>query len=207
MKVLVVSESFIIRESLNHLFNEILDTNDIIASSTIDNLSNEELLEIDFSFIDVNKSNINIVEKLSKIKNKSKNLKIIALDVKKDIELFLKSVDYNVDGYILNISDKDEFIYIIKKVLNGKKFYDSELVQYNIKNEKVDDKIELTKKEKSVLKYLCKGLNNKDIAKELNVTDYTIKKHVSNILSKLNLRNRRDIIIYVKKNCILDETI
>ena len=65
----------------------------------------------------------------------------------------------------------------------------------------------LTNKEKSVLKYVCKGLTNKNIAEELNVTDYTIKKHVSSILHKLNLKNRQDIIIYAKGSGIIDEIV
>ena len=207
MKILVVSESFIIRDSLNHILNEILDTDDIITVSNLNNVLDKELLEIDFSFIDVNKNNINIVKRLSKIRRKFKSSKIMILDSKKDIELFIKSVDYGIDGYILNIDDKDEFIYIIKKVLNGKKFYDSELLQYTIHNEKTNNEIDLTNREKCVLNYVCKGLSNKDIANELKVTDYTIKKHVSNILSKLHLRNRQDIILYVQDNNIIDDII
>ena len=207
MKILVVSESFIIRDSLNHILNEILDTDDIITVSNLNNVLDKELLEIDFSFIDVNKNNINIVKRLSKIRRKFKSSKIMILDSKKDIELFIKSVDYGIDGYILNIDDKDEFIYIIKKVLNGKKFYDSELLQYTIHNEKTNNEIDLTNREKCVLNYVCKGLSNKDIANELRVTDYTIKKQVSNILSKLHLRNRQDIILYVQDNNIIDNII
>ena len=207
MKILVVSESFIIRDSLNHILNEILDTDDIITVSNLNNVLDKELLEIDFSFIDVNKNNINIVKRLSKIRRKFKSSKIMILDSKKDIELFIKSVDYGIDGYILNIDDKDEFIYIIKKVLNGKKFYDSELLQYTIHNEKTNNEIDLTNREKCVLNYVCKGLSNKDIANELKVTDYTIKKHVSNILSKLHLRSRQDIILYAQDNHIIDEII
>lgn len=207
MKILVVSESFIIRDSLNHILNEILDTDDIITVSNLNNVLDKELLEIDFSFIDVNKNNINIVKRLSKIRRKFKSSKIMILDSKKDIELFIKSVDYGIDGYILNIDDKDEFIYIIKKVLNGKKFYDSELLQYTIHNEKTNNEIDLTNREKCVLNYVCKGLSNKDIANELKVTDYTIKKHISNILSKLHLRNRQDIILYAQDNHIIDDII
>lgn len=207
MKALVVSESFIIRDSLNHLLNEILDTNDIITASSANDLSNEDLLEIDFSLIDVNKNNISIVEKLSKIKNKSKSPKIMILDMRKDVDLFLKSVDYGVDGYILNIDDKDEFIYIVKKVINGKKFYDSELLQYSIDKKKINSETYLTNREKCVLNYVCKGLSNKDIANELKITDYTIKKHISSILNKLHLRNRQEIIIYARDNHIIDEII
>ena len=207
MKILVVSESFIIRDSLNHILNEILDTDDIITVSNLNNVLDKELLEIDFSFIDVNKNNINIVKRLSKIRRKFKSSKIMILDSKKDIELFIKSVDYGIDGYILNIDDKDEFIYIIKKVINGKKFYDSELLQYSIYKEKINSETYLTNREKCVLNYVCKGLSNKDIANELKITDYTIKKHISSILNKLHLRNRQDIIIYARDNHIIDEII
>ena len=207
MKVLIVSESFIIRDSLNNLFNEILDTKDIIVVTSPNELSKEDILDVNFSFIDVNVNNISIVERLSKIKYKYRNLKIMILDIRKDMDLFFKSIDCGVDGYILDITDKEEFIYIIKKVLNGKKFFDSELLQYSIQRDKVANEIDLTNREKNVLNYVCKGLSNKDIANELKVTDYTIKKHVSSILSKLHLRNRQDIIIYAKDNHILDEII
>ena len=109
--------------------------------------------------------------------------------------------------YILNITDKDEFIYIIRKVLKGKKFYDSELLQYSIQNHKVNDENNLTSRENNVLSYVYKGFSNKEIANELNVTDYTIKKHVSSILKKLNLRNRQELIRYLKDKLVLNEVI
>ena len=90
MKILVLSESFIIRDSLNHLLNETLNTNDIITSSNANHLSNEDLLEVDLSFIDINKNNINIVERLSKIRNKFENLKIMILDSRKRYRVIYK---------------------------------------------------------------------------------------------------------------------
>ena len=80
---------------------------------------------------------------------------------------------------------------------------------YNIliHNEKTNNEIDLTNREKCVLNYVCKGLSNKDIANELKVTDYTIKKHISNILSKLHLRNRQDNNLYAQDNHIIDDII
>ena len=207
MNVLIVSESFIVRDSLNHLFNDIFDAKNIKSVSNINELSNEELINIDFSFIDINKNNSDVLNRLSEKKNRYNSLKIMVLDGNKDRELFLKSIDYGIDGYILNISDKEEFIYMVKKVLNGKKFYDSEVLQYRVSEERVNNETVLTNREKNVLRHVCKGLSNIDIANELNVTDYTIKKHVSSILNKLKLKNRKDIIIYAKDNHLLDEII
>ena len=207
MNVLIVSESFIVRDSVNNLFNYTFNCNNINAISNTNELLNEELKSIDFLFIDINKENIEILKRLSKIKGKSKKPKIMVLDSKRDMAIFLKSMEYGVDGYTLNISDKEEFVYMINKILNGKKFYDPEVLQYKMSRVSVNNENILTNKENSVLKYVCKGLTNKNIAEELNVTDYTIKKHVSSILHKLNLKNRKDIIIYAKGSGMIDEVV
>ena len=200
MNVLIVSESFIVRDSVNNLFNDTLNGHNIKVISNTNELLNEELKSINFLFIDINKDNIEILKRLSKIKDKNKKAKIMVLDSKRNMDIFSKAIEYGVDGYTLNISDKEEFEYIINKILNGKKFYDPEVLQYKIREVSVNNENILTNKENSVLKYVCKGMTNKNIAEELNVTDYTIKKHVSSILHKLNLKNRKDIIIYAKEN-------
>ncbi|WP_394862911.1 response regulator transcription factor, partial [Paraclostridium bifermentans] len=155
----------------------------------IEDIMNSELL-----FLDSN-SQQNYITKAVKDIKKFKDIKIIILDTKKDKSLFLDLLKVGIDGYILDISDEDDFKYIIKKIINGKKFFDSDLLG-NFKNECVSNFEDLTKKEEQVMKFLIKGLSNKNIAKEVDVTEYTIKKHVSSILSKLNLKNRQDIIIY-----------
>ena len=200
MNVLIVSESFIVRDSVNNLFNDTLNCHNINTISNTNELLNEELKSINFLFIDINKDNIEILKRLSKIKDKNKKPKIMVLDSKRDMAICEKAIEYGVDGYTLNISDKEEFVYMINKILNGKKFYDPEVLQYKISEVSVNNENILTNKENSVLKYVCKGLTNKNIAEELNVTDYTIKKHVSSILHKLNLKSRKDIIIYAKDN-------
>ena len=200
MNVLIVSESFIVRDSVNNLFNDTLNCHNIKVISNTNELLNEELKSINFLFIDINKDNIEILKRLSKIKDKNKKPKIMVLDSKRNMDIFSKAIEYGVDGYTLNISDKEEFVYIINKILNGKKFYDPEVLQYKMSEVNINNENILTNKENSVLKYVCKGMTNKNIAEELNVTDYTIKKHVSSILHKLNLKNRKDIIIYAKEN-------
>ena len=105
MKALIISESFIVRDSLEHLLKKNFDIYDINLISRIDDLSMKDISDIDLSFIDINTTSIDILEKLSKIKNKYKTLKIIVLDVKKDRDLFFKVINYGVDGYVLNISD------------------------------------------------------------------------------------------------------
>lgn len=194
MNFLVVSECFLFRNSLTHLFENIFDDMNVKSLPNLKDISIEDIMNSELLFLDSN-SQQNYITKAVKDIKKFKDIKIIILDTKKDKSLFLDLLKVGIDGYILDISDEDDFKYIIKKIINGKKFFDSDLLG-NFKNECVSNFEDLTKKEEQVIKFLIKGLSNKNIAKEVDVTEYTIKKHVSSILSKLNLKNRQDIIIY-----------
>ncbi|WP_148549938.1 response regulator transcription factor [Paraclostridium bifermentans] len=194
MNFLVVSECFLFRNSLTHLFENIFDDINVKSLPNLKDISIEDIMNSELLFLDSN-SQQNYITKAVKDIKKFKDIKIIILDTKKDKNLFLDLLKIGIDGYILDISDEDDFKYIIKKIINGKKFFDSDLLG-NSKNECVSNFENLTKKEEQVMKFLVKGLSNKNIAKEVDVTEYTIKKHVSSILSKLNLKNRQDIMIY-----------
>ncbi|MGL5652774.1 MAG: response regulator transcription factor [Paraclostridium sp.] len=194
MKFLIVSECFLFRNSLTHLFKNVFDDVNIKSLSNLNDISIEDIINSELLFLDSNSQQGYITKAVKEIKE-FKDIKIIILDTKKDKSLFLDLLKVGIDGYVLDISDEDDFKYIVKKIINGKKFFDSDLLG-NSKNEYLSNFENLTKKEEQVMKFLVKGLSNKNIAKEVDVTEYTIKKHVSSILSKLNLKNRQDIMIY-----------
>lgn len=200
MKVLIISESFIVRDSLSNLFKEIFDNVYIESASNKNEFETKDLSNFNFIFIDATIRDTEIVNIVENIRRISQDAKMMVMDVRKNKNLFLELVKLGVDGYILNILDKEEFIYIVKRIMMGKKFYDSELLQESIENQIDTTNVKLTQREFSVLTYVCKGFSNKEIAKALAVTDYTIKKHVSSILHKLHLKNRQDIIIYARDN-------
>lgn len=200
MKVLIISESFIVRDSLSNLFKEIFDNVYIESASNKNELETKDLSNFNFIFIDATIRDTEIITIVEKTRKISQDIKIMVMDVRKNKTLFLELVKLGIDGYILNILDKEEYIYIVKRIMMGKKFYDSELLQESIENQIDATNVKLTQREFSVLTYVCKGFSNKEIAKALAVTDYTIKKHVSSILHKLHLKNRQDIIIYARDN-------
>lgn len=200
MKVLIISESFIVRDSLSNLFKEIFDNVYIESASNKNELETKDLRNFNFIFIDATIRDTEIITIVEQTRIISQDTKIMVMDVRKNKNLFLELVKLGVDGYILNILDKEEYIYIVKRIMMGKKFYDSELLQESIENQIDATNVKLTQREFSVLTYVCKGFSNKEIAKALAVTDYTIKKHVSSILHKLHLKNRQDIIIYARDN-------
>ncbi|WP_250674339.1 response regulator transcription factor [Paraclostridium ghonii] len=194
MKFLVISECFLVRNSLAYLFENLFDEVEVKSLADLNEISKEDILSSELLFLYLNNQKNNVVKIIKNIKC-LKDIKIIILDIKKDKGFLLDLIKIGIDAYVLDICDEEDFKYIINKVMSGGKFFDADLLEnYTPINEIKYS--HLTRKEESVMEFISKGLSNKSIAKELNVTEYTIKKHVSNILYKLNLKNRQDIILY-----------
>ena len=79
-----------------------------------------------------------------------------------------------------------------------KKYYDSDLVSFINKSKTVESKTDLlTIREKEVLQEIGKGLSNEQIGKKLFISVNTVKKHISSIMSKLNLEHRTQLVLYI----------
>ena len=196
MNILIVSESFIVREYMEQLFKEVLEYSSISIKTKLSKTTQEELLQTDFVFIDTHNDVLNELKIIDYIKIRNKNLKVLVSDRNKNKNTFKKVLAYGIEGYITNTTEKEEFIFLLKKILRGKKAYETDLID-KVVNESIENKLEmLTKREQDVLREMSKGLNNKEIADNLFITESTVKKHVSNIFSKLDFRNRQEAILY-----------
>lgn len=199
MNILIVSESFIVREYMEQLFKEVLDYSSINIKTKLSKTTKEELLQTDFAFIDIHDDVLNELKIIDYIKIRNKNLKVLVSDRNKNKNTFKKVLAYGIEGYITNTTEKEEFIFLLKKVIRGKKAYETDLID-KVVNGSVENKLDkLTKREQDVLREISKGLNNKEIADNLFITESTVKKHVSNIFVKLNIKNRQEAIIYKSK--------
>jgi DNA-binding NarL/FixJ family response regulator len=115
-------------------------------------------------------------------------------------EDFLKAEQLGVDGYVLKDALFEDILYAIKSVNRGKKYYDPGIINY--KGERKGSVIidQLTERERDVLKVLGQGCSNDEIAKHLFISENTVKKHVSNILSKLNIKHRTQAVVFYNNN-------
>ena len=200
MEVLVISKSFIVREALHLFFNNIFDNHKVSVLKDLKDVQNLNLSNVDFVFIDIEQDT---KEKVRYIKELFSDVKIMVFNKNRNKEIFIECIKNGISSYIVDIPEKDELMYIVKTVIRGKKYYDIDLLEdmFKVQKENDTENIELlTDRENEVLDRVSNGLTNKEIAKELYVSEHTIKKHVTSILAKLDMRNRRDLIIYKKYN-------
>lgn len=192
MNMLISSGSFIIKESLSNIFKNTYKDITLSIVNSIDDV--KEIDMYDVLFIHIPSKGYNDLYKVLDLK--SNHNKIIILDSSKDPKLLKICIEGKLDGYVTDFEDEYEIKYIIGKIIQGNKFYDSDVVNKVIGSKKTNSEYMLTYREEEVIHEVAKGLTNIDIANKLDVTDFTVKKHISNILTKLNLKNRKDLIIY-----------
>lgn len=134
---------------------------------------------------------------IEKCKKNNTDTKFIILTSSADEDDFRKSEDYGADGYVLKEALPEELLYAVRLVYKGRKYYDPGIMEGILRTSTQDGMVEeLTPREQDVLKALGEGLCNKDIAQKLYITEYTVKKHVSQILAKLDLTDRTQAALY-----------
>lgn len=129
--------------------------------------------------------------------------KFILLGLYENKEFLLKAIKVRVEGHILREAYPEEILYAVDQVSKGKKYYDSDLIEYLNRQEPEKQISGLTIREKQILGALGKGLSNREIAKELFVTEHTVKKHVSQILAKLKLHDRVQAAIFANSKDLI----
>ena len=151
--------------------------------------------EPDLSLIDLrlgNDSGLSVIEQAKQLGIKGKFAILTSSGNEQD---FLYAEQLGVSGYILKEALPEEIIHAIKVISRGRKYYDPGILELKMRGKMLMSE-GLTPREKEVLIALGNGLNNQDIAASLFVSENTVKKHVSQVLAKLNLADRTQAALY-----------
>ncbi len=136
------------------------------------------------------------------------DLKVITLTMFGEEHYYLKMIEGGAKGFILKNSDIDEVIKAIKTVFNGGTYFSQEILYNVVKNiqdvkKEIDTSVRLSGREKEILKLICTGNSNIEIASELNISRRTVEKHRSNILNKTNTHNTASLVMYAVENKLI----
>ena len=199
MQVIVISESLIIRKGIVEILSKENYVDTIKESHRYTDIYKDEY---DLLVIDLNKNNKQYLHDIEKLK-KEKNIKVMVLDFYEDRVLFSKCMKIGIDGYILANIESEDIGYAVKQLSKDKKYYDAELIESYISKDKNECMEDLTKREREILICIAQGKSNIEISKELFITEHTVKKHTSNIFSKLNLKDRIQAALYAYNNGLI----
>lgn len=206
IKIFIVDDHEIFRNGLKMVLNKLK-----YAQVTGEAGNGAEFLEQlandipDIVLMDIQMPVMNGIEATEKAVSKYPEIKIVALTMFNDDEYIQSMIDAGVKGFLIKNIQKDILDRALQTIHQGGNYYSQELMEFFTKRVAKEDKpekeiINLTKREKEILQLMTKGLNNKEIADKLFVSERTIIGHKTNLMSKTGCKNTVGLLAFAIKN-------
>ncbi|GGI42266.1 response regulator transcription factor [Mammaliicoccus stepanovicii] len=199
IKVLFVDDHEMVRIGISSYLSTQEDISVIgEAASGREGIAKAEELQPDVILMDLVMDDMNGIEATQHIKQNQPSVKIVMLtSFIEDNEVY-QALDAGVDSYILKTSSADDIANAVRKTFNKESVFEAEVLvkMRNRMNQKAELFELLTEREMEILLLIAKGYSNQEIASASHITIKTVKTHVSNILSKLEVQDRTQAVIY-----------
>lgn len=216
MKILLVDDEILIREGLKILLSTY---EDIEVVGTCSN--GEEAYDfcrkntVDVVLMDIRMDVCDGVKGTKLIREFNKQIKVLILTTFKDNEYIESAMSYGASGYLLKDSSSDKIYSAIKSAHMGNVVVHPEIASQMLQKEdksnaRVDlqeimSQYQLTEKDISIIRQIAMGHSNKEISENLFLAEGTVKNNISQLLSKLALRDRTQIAIFAFQKKIIQE--
>lgn len=167
-----------------------------------------KLLKPDMVLLDFHMPDMTGLQVLKALSGMEEEPKVVMLTVADEKRTLLGCIEYGADGYILKDSDTSEILAAIREVNRGESYIDKRLVKLLIESFTEKGKVEeethkfskLTERELEVLKCISTGMTNKEVAKQLYLSEKTVKNYASNVFRKLGVKDRVQATLYAINN-------
>lgn len=211
INVLIADDHSLFRQGLKQIL-ELEEDITVVAQAS----NGEEAVKLakekdpDIILMDINMPGINGLQAIKELKQEKISAKIIVLTIHEDREYLFKTLQMGAEGYVLKDAEPSVLVEAIRSVNNGESYIQPNMTKELVKEfnrvtlHEKDKQVEnnLTSREIEVLELIAEGMINKEIAKQLYISEKTVKNHVSNIFKKLNVSDRTQAAIYAFKHNI-----
>ena len=213
IKLMLADDHAVVRSGLRMLLDAQPDMEIIAEAETgAEAVAKVQDLRPDIVLMDVEMPGMNGIEATQKIKESVPETAVLALTMYEDDQYFFEMLKAGASGYVPKRAAPDELVNAIRTVSKGGVFLYPTLAarlvnDYLNRDETAvadDDEQDLTPREKEVLVQIAEGLTNPEIAEELTISVKTVDRHRENIMRKLNLHSRVDLVKYAIRKGLID---
>lgn len=210
IKVLIADDMQILRQGLKVILDSVSDI-EVVATAENGREAFEKcsVYQVDVVLMDMRMPGYDGAYGITAIKEKMPNVKALVLTTFDDEETVAKALASGADGYILKEMDDERIINAIRNVYSGVSVFGQSV--YNVMRRQMQKAgtsaptaaspdVNLTEREMEVMKYVAKGYDNKEIAKEMFLAEGTVRNMISKILEKTELKDRTQLAVYAVKH-------
>lgn len=213
IKLVLADDHAVVRSGLRMLLDAQPDM-EIVgeAESGSEALAQVKSLQPDVILMDIQMPGMNGIEATRQIKEVGSGTAVLALTMHEDDQYFFEMLQAGASGYLPKRAAPDELVRAIRTVSRGEVFlYPSlatRLVQSYVSGDASGDGVtlvsDLTPREQEVLVLIAEGLTNPEIADKLVISVKTVDRHRENIMRKLNLHSRIELVKYALRSGLID---
>lgn len=168
-------------------------------------------LRPDVVLMDIAMPGMDGLEATRKIKARFPKMQVLVLTMHRSDEYFFEILKAGASGYLLKGADTSDLVKAIHFVYRGEVFLYPTMAQKLLREyfSQIESgspgEPKLSSREKEIVRLVADGYSNKEIAEKLVISSSTVHTHLSNLMSKLGLTNRRELIQYARKQGLLNE--
>lgn len=208
IRILIVDDQSLIREGLSMMLS-LYDSVTIVgeAKNGHEAIETLENVDIDLILMDIRMPIMDGVEATRIIKDKYPKIKVLILTTFNEDKYIFEGLRNGADGYLLKDLSSEELVKAIETVYQGNMLLQPAIAKQVINSihkkgddiNKVNKDIfnQLTKREYEVALLVGEGKSNKEISRELFITEGTVKNHITKILDKLEIRDRTQLSVLI----------
>ncbi|MGO4495607.1 response regulator [Paenibacillus sp. 2RAB27] len=214
LKILVVDDHAVVRSGLMMLLHgkhnmEVIGE----AADGEEGIHAAGLLKPDVVLMDLNMpAGMDGLTATAELRRLMPDLAILILTMHDDDEYLFRAIHVGASGYILKSAPHDELLTAIRSVAEGNAYLYptatkrlmNEYIERLKQGENVDTFGSLSEREREVLALIAKGFSNKEIAEQLVISVKTVESHKSNVMEKLGLKTRPELVKYAAKKGLLN---
>lgn len=212
MRLLLVDDHAVVRSGLRMLLSAERDV-EIVgeASTAAEALDTASMVKPDVILMDIGLPDLSGIDATREIKRRFPEMSVVALTIHEDEEYFFKMLEAGASGYVPKRAAPEELLTAIRAAAAGEVYLYPSLAKLLVKDYLTQDHPAeekaniggLTDREHEVLTYLAEGANNEKIAAELVISPKTVERHRENIMRKLNLHSRAELVRYAIRKGII----
>lgn len=211
INVLIADDHAVVRAGLRALISAEVDLR--LVGEAVGGTEAVELVarhHPDVLLLDMSMPDLDGIAVTRKVKEIQPGLQVLILTVHEDEALLRTALKAGASGYILKHAAESELISAIHVVMRGDPYVDpsmlrSLLTEVQPKTSNRTEAVEpLTPREKEILRLIVQGCTNRQVGEELNISVRTVEGHRANILEKLGLHSRVELVRYARENDLID---
>ena len=212
IKVLIVDDHQVVRQGLR-TFLELHEDIDVVGEAVdgLDAVETARQLAPDVILMDLVMPHLDGIAATRQVKALGGVTKVIALTSFTEDDKVFPAIQAGASSYLLKDVSPDELVEAIRAVHRGEARLHPNIARKLMEQVAHQDipkpmslAKDLTERELEVIRLVAKGLSNQSIARDLFISEKTVKTHVSNILGKLDLEDRTQLAIYAIKMGLVD---